>query len=406
MLKPEDNYLNKMSQNGKPLNPVVLFILGMLAGLLIYWLFIDTDTDNTVCENAQPAAEEKAPDAAQASAGNAVQPPIGADPAAAAAVQPPLAAIPAQPAPEALPQNVHYIGGEIEHSLYRSVASRFPEDDASKLLAEKISAHIKRLLVFDLDTTRQLRKGDRFDVIYEETEESTDGLRILAVRYKSQYHFKTFESYYYRHEGEEFGHHYDAEGVESQERLKNGPLKDYEEVTSLLNDRRPRHDGVDLKAPIWTKVYLPFDAKLNRINWNTRYNGNCAEFTYLHDGMKMIMLHLEKFPEGITPGKTYKAGTHVANVGNTGRSSASHLHYQIETPAGKIIDPFKYHGSYRPKLESPQLEEFKAMVEKLQAQMENGRVQDDARAEQQATETTGAEAAAADEAAPAAGQQL
>jgi len=391
MSKQEETYLNKMQsgQNGKPLNPIALFVLGMLAGLLIYWLFIDT-SDN-VCEETQPVADEKTDAEAQ-------QPAVGTDPAANMAAQPPLAAIPTPPPPDALPENVHYVGGDIEHSLYRSVATRFPEDDASKLLAEKISAHIKRLLVFDLDTTRQLRKGDHFDVIYQETEESTDGLRVLAVRYKSQYHFKTFESYYYRHEGQDFGHHYDGEGVESQERLKNGPLKDYEEVTSLLADRRPRHDGVDLKAPIWTKVYLPYDARLNRINWNTRYNGNCAEFTYLHDGMKMILLHLEKFPDGITAGKTYKKGTHVANVGNTGRSSASHLHYQIETPAGKVIDPFKYHGSTRPKLESPQLEEFKEMVEKLRTQMDNGKEQAAAEVEKQAD-------AAAAEPVPAAGQQ-
>ncbi|HTP24533.1 MAG TPA: M23 family metallopeptidase, partial [Anaeromyxobacteraceae bacterium] len=39
-------------------------------------------------------------------------------------------------------------------------------------------------------------------------------------------------------------------------------------------------------------------------------------------------------------GRRLKKGDLVAKSGNSGHSTAPHLHYQLETPDGRVLDPF------------------------------------------------------------------
>ena len=104
---------------------------------------------------------------------------------------------------------------------------------------------------------------------------------------------------------------------------------------------------MDFKAPIGTPVVAPFDAKVTRANWNWKSNGNCVELRY-PDGAVAKFLHLSE--NRVEPGDTVKAGDIIALVGNTGRSTAPHLHYQVEV-GNKIVDPLDYHGTVRRKVQ-------------------------------------------------------
>jgi len=355
-----------------------VFVLGAFTGFLVAWFMLSPSGDEQT-EVAADALNDDTGIAANEAADATEQGAEGKGGAQAAGNTARAIAPQPAPAPQAieLPEGMEYVGGEVSHSLYRSLSAQFPDEEQSSLLAEKLAAHLKRLLIFDLNPRKHLRKGDHFDILYKLTDDSTDGVRILAARFQSQYHKKTFEAYFHKGDSDTFGHHYDRDGVEVQKRLKNGPLKDFEQVTALLKDRRPRHDGVDLKAPVNTPIYLPFDAKVMRKNWSTRSNGNCLDLRYRHDGTQALMLHLEKFPAGIEAGKVYKKGTHIANVGNTGRSMAAHLHYQIEKPPGRVFDPYKYHGSTKLSLKGESKKGFESELSKFDRWFEIGAVSEE-----------------------------
>ncbi|MFN7132864.1 MAG: M23 family metallopeptidase, partial [Myxococcales bacterium] len=196
---------------------------------------------------------------------------------------------------------------------------------------------------------------------------------VHALRFYSNKNGREHRAYLYRPEGAPFGRYYDADGVEVEERLENGPLDHYEQVTSLLRDGR-RHKGVDFKTPTGTAVKMPFDATLTRKNWNFRANGNCLEFKDTQ-GRRILFLHLSELPKSLAVGRHVRRGEVVAQTGNSGRSTAPHLHYQLETGSGKVLDPFDVHRTYRTRLDPAHATAFAAQKAKLDAlldQLEKG----------------------------------
>ena len=59
----------------------------------------------------------------------------------------------------------------------------------------------------------------------------------------------------------------------------------------------------------------------------------------------------------VKAGQRLSKGTQVGLTGNTGRSMGPHLHYQLDR-GRRNIDPVKYHGIYRRKLNSADIPDF------------------------------------------------
>ena len=207
-----------------------------------------------------------------------------------------------------------------------------------------LSAVYSRLFVWDLDLRRDLRKGDRVDVAWRRATDDT--IEVLAARLHSSKLGQTVAAYRWQAPGDAFTSYWQEDGTEVPYRLQNSPLRDYQQITSLLKDR-PTHQGMDFKAPVGTLIVAPFDATVTRSNWNWKSNGNCVELRY-PDGAMAKFLHLSE--NRVEPGTKVKAGSVIGLVGNTGRSTAPHLHYQVEV-RGKIVDPLEYHGKVRRKVE-------------------------------------------------------
>ena len=112
---------------------------------------------------------------------------------------------------------------------------------------------------------------------------------------------------------------------------------------------------MDWKAPVGTPTYAPKSAKVTRVNFgNFKYNGNCVELQF-SDGTLAKYLHLEK--ASVKEGQTVKVGDTVGYVGNTGRSTAPHLHYQLNK-GSRVLDPVQYHGTYRRKIQDADVVSF------------------------------------------------
>jgi len=223
--------------------------------------------------------------------------------------------------------------------LVGSIARTFGAGIGRKY-GDLVSAVFARIYVWKLDLRADTRKNDRLQLVYRVLPKENQ-VEIQAASYESRKNRIGYRAYWYRPSGRKFGSYFDENGREIAATLVNGPIRVYEQITSLLREGR-RHQGIDFKAPVGTEVVTPFDGKVRRVNWKSA-NGVCIEIYY--PGKKVIAkyLHLDRIAPGILSGKKVKAGQVIAFSGNTGHSTAPHLHYQLERMNHRIINPLEFH---------------------------------------------------------------
>lgn len=100
---------------------------------------------------------------------------------------------------------------------------------------------------------------------------------------------------------------------------------------------RQFHRGVDVSAPPGTPVFAPADGIVLAAQRESGY-GNVLTISH-GDGMVTRYGHLSGFK--VRPGQGVKRGDTVATVGNTGRSTGPHLHYEVLLE-GRQVDPMAY----------------------------------------------------------------
>ena len=259
---------------------------------------------------------------------------------------------------------------KVHGALYDSLYHALEPQGFTRTQSDIIAAHLKRLLIWKLPRLRRdVQAGDSVTMIITEDPDVSDGWRILALKYHSMKLRDTIQAFYYHPEGKRFGAFYNEDGEDIALTMTNAPVKEYEQITALLGDGR-HHKGIDFKAPVGIPVYAPEKARVQRKNWRYRGNGHCLELRYVHSGVTAMFLHLDSIAPGVKVGSLVDKGEKIATVGNTGRSYAPHLHYQLEKPAGTILNPFKYHGSSNRRLRGKELAHFVATIKKYAPYMD------------------------------------
>lgn len=87
------------------------------------------------------------------------------------------------------------------------------------------------------------------------------------------------------------------------------------------------HQGVDIAAPAGAAVKASADGVVKRIGVSSTY-GRFVEVMH-KGGMTTFYAHLKAPARGVKPGAYVHRGATVAFVGNSGRSTGSHLHFEI-----------------------------------------------------------------------------
>ncbi len=104
-----------------------------------------------------------------------------------------------------------------------------------------------------------------------------------------------------------------------------------------ITGRRSVHRGVDFSARKGTPVVAPADGVVTFSGkWKTY--GNVVEISHGY-GYVTRYAHLEK--QLVRKGQKVKRGDVIARVGSSGKSTFSHLHYEVVTD-GKRVDPLKF----------------------------------------------------------------
>lgn len=103
--------------------------------------------------------------------------------------------------------------------------------------------------------------------------------------------------------------------------------------------RTPKfHSGMDFSAKVGTEIYATGDGKVTYAAWKQGY-GNCIIIDHGY-GYQTLYGHMSKY--NVRVGRKVKRGEVIGYVGNTGKSTGPHLHYEV-IAHGKHDNPSKYY---------------------------------------------------------------
>ncbi|MCS6930313.1 MAG: peptidoglycan DD-metalloendopeptidase family protein [Saprospiraceae bacterium] len=100
---------------------------------------------------------------------------------------------------------------------------------------------------------------------------------------------------------------------------------------------RKFHQGVDFPARIGTPVQATGDGVVVEAGWHQGY-GNCVRINHGY-GYETWYAHLHRM--SVRAGERVKKGQKIGEVGDTGLSTAPHLHYEVHYK-GKPINPIHF----------------------------------------------------------------
>ena len=98
------------------------------------------------------------------------------------------------------------------------------------------------------------------------------------------------------------------------------------------------HEGMDFSAPTGTPVYATADGTVTTSSWQSAY-GNMVEISHGYNYTTRYA-HLSKLIA--RQGQQVKRGDLIGLVGNTGKSTGSHLHYEVRY-RGQPQNPVNYY---------------------------------------------------------------
>lgn len=255
--------------------------------------------------------------------------------------------------------------GEIRSSLFAATDSSGIPEGIAVQLAEIFSG--------DIDFYRDLRKGDRFHLVYEtlcQQGQSTRAGRILTAEFINNQ--KTYNAFWFQGEDGKGGY-YSADGKNLRKAFLRSPLA-FSRVTSGFSPARLHpvlkimraHKGIDYAAPIGTKVRSVADGSVEFAGGQGGY-GNLIVIR--HQGaFSTAYGHLSRFAPGIRKGSRVSQGETIAYSGQTGIASGPHLHYEFRVNSQQV-NPLATTLPAAIPLNASQTARFKESIEPLKAQL-------------------------------------
>jgi murein DD-endopeptidase MepM/ murein hydrolase activator NlpD len=223
-------------------------------------------------------------------------------------------------------------GGVIRSSLFAAT------DDAR--IPDTVATQVAELFASDIDFHRALRKGDRFNVVYETLSADNEPLRagrVISAEFVNG--GKTYQAVWFQEPGYK-GQYYTLEGNTLRKAFLASPLE-FSRISSGFGGRiHPisrsfkDHKGVDYAAPTGTPVRTVGDGVVEFAGTQRGY-GNVIEIKH-RDGKSTLFAHLSRID--VTKGQKVEQGTVVGAVGTTGYSTGPHLHFEFRVN-GEHHDP-------------------------------------------------------------------
>ena len=226
--------------------------------------------------------------------------------------------------------------GEIRSSLFAATDAAGLSDNVATQLADVFAG--------DIDFHRDLRRGDKFTVIYEmfyhEGRAIKSG-RLLAAEFINQ--GRSYRAVWYQ-DAEGKGGYYTPDGKNLRKAFLRSPLE-FSRISSgfamrfhpILHEWRT-HKGIDYAAPVGTHVKATADGTVEYVGRQNGY-GNVVILKH-QGGVSTYYAHLSSFAAGLHKGTRVHQGDEIGHVGQTGWATGPHLHYEFRVN-NEVRNPLK-----------------------------------------------------------------
>ncbi|WP_051881508.1 M23 family metallopeptidase [Parvularcula oceani] len=236
----------------------------------------------------------------------------------------------------------------------------------------EVTARFANLFLYDVDFGRDIRRGDRFEVVYEVFVDEagrplgTGDILFAGLTWRGERDARG----YYRFEGSGEPRYFDAGGESAERLLMKTPIEGARVTSAFGRRRHPisgytrQHKGIDFGARPGTPIMAAGDGVIVRADWFGSF-GNYVRIRH-RGGFETAYAHLQGFGPGIREGATVRQGQVIAYVGSTGRSTGPHLHYEVLKGA-KALNPMTIEVATGRVLDEAMLEAFRARRDEIDA---------------------------------------
>ena len=223
--------------------------------------------------------------------------------------------------------------GTIQSSLFAAT------DEAN--IPDSVASQLADIFAGDIDFHRDMRKDDRFAVVYEALEADGEVLRagrVLSAEFVNN--GKTHQAFWFKEANAKEGGYYNADGVSLRRAYLASPLA-FSRVTSgfkmrfhpILQTWRA-HLGVDYAAPTGTPVRSVGQGIVDVAGSQGGF-GNVVMVKHA-SGQTTVYAHLSRI--NVKRGQSVMQGQTLGLVGATGWATGPHLHFEFRVN-GQHKDP-------------------------------------------------------------------
>ena len=220
-----------------------------------------------------------------------------------------------------------HASGEIDSSLFLAAQKAG--------ISQNTIMELAGIFGWDIDFVLDIRKGDRFTMIYEELfrngEKIGDG-NILTAEFINNK--KSYRAVRYTNPRTQQEEYYTEDGSSMRKAFLRSPVK-FSRISSKFTTSRYHpvlhkfrsHKGVDYAAKRGTPIRAAGDGK---VIFKGK-KGGYGRVVIIQHGSKYTTLyaHLNSYNKHIRTGKKVKQGQTIAYVGSSGLATGAHLHYEF-----------------------------------------------------------------------------
>jgi murein DD-endopeptidase MepM/ murein hydrolase activator NlpD len=231
-----------------------------------------------------------------------------------------------------LNKKIIYTENMILQSLYKAATD---QDIPPNIIIE-----FARIYGFQVDFQRDIRKEDKFQIMYEIFIDKNDKIietgEILFANLKLSGQDNSL--YYFDKKNVEG--HYNRNGKSVQKALMKTPINGARLSSSFGMRKHPidgfnkMHRGTDFAAPKGTPIMASGNGTVKKAGW-CGGGGNCVKIKH-NSTYETVYAHMSKFARGIKKGTRVKQGQTIGYVGSTGKSTGPHLHYEVIVNGKKV----------------------------------------------------------------------